>query len=107
MNGAEAIRIAQAALRFVAADERRKRARAEFHAQLKSCTDAGTIEVDGEEGRYIVGPDELVEARQDFRSAAASVAGYRRGLAKACQSALLSGVPVKGLAKARGDHAPT
>lgn len=106
MNGAEALRIAQAALRFVAADERRKRLRAAYETAVRDHGAAGTLEVDAEDGR-LTGPEDVVEARQDFRSAAASVAGYRRGLAKACQSALLSGIPVKGLAKARGDHAPT
>lgn len=104
MNGAEALKIAQAALRFVAADDRRKRLRDAYETAVRAHGQAGTLEFDGEDGR-IIGPEDVVEARQDFRSAAASVAGYRRGLASASRSALLSGVPVKGLAKARGDRA--
>lgn len=105
MNGAEALRIAQAALRFVAADERRKRTREEFQAITKAATDAGRLEFDQEDGSRIVGPEDLVEARTEFRSAAASLAGYRRGLSRACQSALRSGVPVKGLDAARNGRA--
>lgn len=104
MNGSEALKIAQAALRFVAADDRRKRLRDVYETAVREHGQAGTLEIDGEDGR-IIGPEDVVEARQDFRSAAASVAGYRRGLAKACQPSLLSGVPSKGLAKARGDYA--
>lgn len=106
MNGSEALRIAQAALRFVASDERRKVVREEFQALVRQHGAAGTLEVDPEDGRMI-GPEDLVEARQEFRSAAASVAGYRRGLSKACQSSLRSGVPVKGLAHARDRYART